>query len=79
MFNKDCWERVVRAFIAGVFTAATSLHLFAQGAGSFDITALEHYWKPLLVGGVFGVATAIKAQIGLGRGADQRLWFLARD
>ena len=68
MFNSDCAERAVRAFVGGVITAATSLHIFANG--HFDITDLAHYWQPLLVGGVFGLVTMLKAQVGLGRGED---------
>ena len=67
MFNADCWERIGRAFLAGVVSTATALHLFADG---WDITELESHWQPLLVGGIYAVVTLFKAQAGLGRGDD---------
>ena len=68
MFNKDCWERIGRAFVTGAISTATGLHFF--GNGNFDITDLEHLWMPVVIGGLYAAITAAKAQIGLGRGED---------
>ena len=70
MFNKDCLERIGRAFITGAIAAGAGLHIFAGDGTSFDITNLEQAWKPLVIGGILSVVTLLKAQWGLGRGDD---------
>ena len=68
MFNKDCLERVARAFVTGCVSAATALSHHANDHNFW--TALTDNWTAIAAGGALAAITLIKAQWGLGRGED---------